>query len=380
MGALIFIIALILFVLLVVVHELGHAIAAKKSGVDVEEFGIGFPPRAWGKKLKNGVLFSLNWLPLGGFVKLKGEHDSAKGPGTYGGATLKNKAKILMAGVAINWLVAIVIFTILALVGMPKLIDNQFTIASDTKVVQNNVTVGLVGEDSPAERSGLQEGDTLISLDNQRVDSDQQVTEITTANQGKTIDIEYQRDGQTQITSAVLNDAEKAKQEGSLGVAPVQRTIQRSTWSAPITGVGMTIQLTGLTFQGLGTALGNLFVGLVQVINPNGEIREEGRGNIEEAGDSVSGPLGIFMILRSVSGESVLLMLYLIAVISLTLAVMNALPIPALDGGRLFVTLLYKWRGKILTKETEEKIHGYGFMALMIFVALITFVDVRRFF
>ena len=103
------IIGLIVLVLLVVIHELGHAIAARRNGVVVEEFGIGFPPKAWAKKLKNGVLFSINWLPLGGFVKLQGENDAASKKGDYGAATFWQKTKILFAGVVVNWLAAVVL-------------------------------------------------------------------------------------------------------------------------------------------------------------------------------------------------------------------------------------------------------------------------------
>src|SRR5258708_737988 len=121
----------ILFVGLVLVHEWGHLMVARRNGVEVEEFGLGLPPRAYSKKLKSGMILSLNWLPLGGFVKLKGEHDSDERPGSFGAATMWAKTKIMLAGVAANAVVGIALLTTLALIGMPKLIDNQFSVASD---------------------------------------------------------------------------------------------------------------------------------------------------------------------------------------------------------------------------------------------------------
>jgi regulator of sigma E protease len=378
-ALIIFILALIMFVLLVVVHELGHAIMARRNGVEVEEFGIGFPPRISGKKLKNGTLLSINWLPLGGFVKLKGENDDATGAGTYGGTSLKNKAKILLAGVVINWLTAVVIFTLLALVGMPKLVDNQFTIASDTSVAKQQVVVEVVGKDSPASRAGLAPGDQLLSINGQQITSAGQVKQITSQRAGQTVQIMYSHKKQQIQKSAALN-RDNSGGKGFLGVTPIERTTLRSTWSAPIVGAGLTAQLTGLTFQGLGNALGNLVVGLAQVINPSNYVRQEGHAHLQTASSNVSGPVGIFVLLKEVSADGLALVLYLIAVISLTLAVMNVLPIPALDGGRLFVTLVYRGLKKPLTKEAEEKIHGYGFVALLLLIALITVVDVRRYF
>lgn len=351
---------LFLFVGLIVVHELGHAIVAKRNGVVVEEFGIGFPPRAFKKKLKNGVLFTLNWLPLGGFVKLKGEHDAATGPGTYGGATMWAKAKILMAGVAINWLVAAFIFTILALIGLPKVFPNQFTIESDTKVSQSDVVVVIVPE-SPAEQAGLQTGDIIKSFAGQAITSESQLTDLTKANAGRTAPIIYERKGQINETEATLN-AEKSD-EGYLGVSPVAQITQQSTWSAPIVGVGVTAQFTFETLKGLGNVVASLF-----------------RADFAGAGAGVAGPVGIFGILKDSSESGIVPVLFLIGVISLTLAVMNTLPIPALDGGRLFVTLIFKALNKPLTKEREETIQAFGFMFLMLLVAVITVVDVRRLF
>ncbi|HSE29878.1 MAG TPA: M50 family metallopeptidase [Candidatus Saccharimonadales bacterium] len=351
---------LILFVGLIIVHELGHAIAAKRNGVEVEEFGIGFPPRAFAKKLKNGVLFSINWLPIGGFVKLKGEHDAASGDGTYGGATLWAKTKILLAGVAINWLVAVFIFTILALVGLPKVFPNQFTIPSDTVVVSSDVKVAVL-DDSPAAKAGLQSGDIIKSVAGQTVTSEAQLTDLTKASAGQTVPIVYERKGQINETEATLN-AEKTDQ-GYLGVAPTTQTAQRSTWSAPIVGVGVTVQFTYETIKGLFDVVKSLF-----------------KADFATAGASVAGPVGIFGILKDSSESGIVPVLFLIGVISLTLAVMNALPIPALDGGRLFVTLVFKALNKPLTKEREEAFQAGGFIFLMVLIVVVTVVDVRRFF
>jgi regulator of sigma E protease len=155
MQVFLFIVAILLFIGLVLVHEWGHYIAARRNGVDVEEYGLGFPPRAWGKKLKSGMILSLNWLPLGGFVKLKGEYDSDTRKGSFGAASLWAKSKIMLAGVTMNLLVGLGILTILALTGMPKLLDkdsvgeDQFTVKSDTKVISQQVRAGMVQDNSP---------------------------------------------------------------------------------------------------------------------------------------------------------------------------------------------------------------------------------------
>src|SRR5262245_23855485 len=113
MTILLLILGILLFIGLVVLHELGHFLAARRNGVDVEEFGIGFPPRAWQRKTRKDFIFSLNWLPIGGFVKLKGETDSATEKGSFGAASFRTKTKIMLAGVGMNLLAAFVIFTAL---------------------------------------------------------------------------------------------------------------------------------------------------------------------------------------------------------------------------------------------------------------------------
>lgn len=371
MSVLLLILGLLLFVALVVVHEFGHYIAARHSGVEVEEFGIGFPPRAWGKRLKNGTLLSLNWLPLGGFVKLKGEHDADTAKGSFGAASLPAKTKIMLAGVGMNLLAAWVFLTLLAVVGMPRLIDNQFSIKKDSHVVKQKVLAGYVEPGSPADRAGLRARDTLVSITTRQgqsyvIKTSEELSRATNANAGETVRIAFARSGQLKTATVQLRSREQVgsdKNKGFLGVAPVQYRIDRYTWSAPIEAAGVIGQFTKLTFAGIGHALGGLF-----------------SGNTARATEQVSGPVGIVVILKEGSLLGYQFVLMIIAVISLTLAIMNVLPIPALDGGRLFVTLAFRAVKKPLTKRREEWIHGTGFALLMLLFVLITFVDIRRFF
>lgn len=374
MSGILLSVGLILFVLLVVVHEFGHFIAARRGDVEVEEFGIGFPPRAWSRKLKSGMLFSLNLLPLGGFVKLKGEHDADSHAGSFGAASFATKVKIMVAGVGMNLLVAFVLFTGLALIGMPKLVDNQFTVGSDTKQVRNSVLVGFIENDSPASRAGLRQRDEIVAITSSDgrqtpIRSQEQLPTVTRSLEGQEVRIEIKRNGELQSATTELRskqevDASKnsAEPKGYLGITPTELTINRSTWSAPIVALGLIKQLTQLTFQGIGHAIGGLF-----------------SGNVSQASSQVSGPVGVFVLLKDGSLLGYQFVLMIIAIISLTLAIMNVLPIPALDGGKLFVMLVYRLLKKQLTPAAEDRIHGTGFALLMVLFVLITIVDVKRF-
>lgn len=372
-------IGLFLLVLLVVLHELGHAISARRNGVVVEEFGIGFPPRAWAKKLKNGVLFTLNWLPLGGYVKLQGEHDAADKPGDYGAASLWVKTKILLAGVFINWFTAVLIFTGLALTGLPKVIDNQFTVASDTVEVRKPVTVVKVSEDSPADKASLKAGDQIVRFAGQRLDAPKDLTALTKQYKGQSVEVIYNRDGTESIVRLTLR-GENTRSEGYLGVSADQRTTYRSTWSAPIVAVALTGQLTGVTLQGLGDMVATLGTGLVEKLNPSDNSQANANAKLDEVSSGVAGPVAILGILFPSAQEAgISALLFMTALISLALAIMNTLPIPALDGGRWFVTMLFRVLKKPLVKEVEEKIHGTGFIVLMALFVLVTIADVGKF-
>lgn len=384
MTAFLLVIGLILFVALVIVHEFGHFIMARRGGVEVEEFGIGFPPRAAVIARKKGTEYTLNWLPLGGFVRLKGENDSDTEPGSYGAARLSTKIKIMLAGVVMNLLTAFVLLTFLALIGLPKLIENQFTVGSDTKITRQEVLVAFVEPGSPAESAKLQPRDVLLSIGSSpkdckddcvietpdKIESQDKLPDITEKYSGQQIIITYKRAGEQKTAVAQLRDKKDVEAsrktdnpKGYLGISPTEFVVQRSTWSAPIVAAGFIKQVTELTFKGLGTALAGVF-----------------QGDSAKASAQVAGPVGIFVLLRDGSMLGYQFTLIIIAIISLTLAIMNALPIPALDGGRLFVTLLFRVIRRPLNKKTEDIIHGSGFAALMLLFVLITIVDIKRFF
>lgn len=385
MGLLI--LGLILFILLVVVHEYGHFLVAKRNGVDVEEFGVGFPPKLYGRKMGKGIFegyYTLNLLPLGGFVKLKGEHDADTEKGTYGSVSTPAKMRIMLAGVVMNLAAALALFTIVAWVGMPQLVDNQFTVKSDTTIIRSNVIASYVGSDSPAAKAGIQSGDIITALDGQTITTQEQLREATKSHAGQMVTIDYIRKGDTASTQAQLLSADEVNTslktdnpKGYLGVSPTEYKLARSTWSAPIVAIGVSAQFTKLTLVGLANAIGHISKALASAVTGQGQQAKE---QASEASENVSGPVGIFAILQQGSALGYQFILFVVALISLTLAIMNILPIPALDGGRAFVTGLFRIMKKPLRPKTEELIHGTGFAALMLLFIVITVVDVKRFF
>lgn len=277
-----------------------------------------------------------------------------------------------------NFLIAYILFTIIALIGMPQLVDNQFTVDSDTKIVTQQVLTGYIEPESPAAKAGLELNDQIVSITQKSNCSDcktytllkeSQLGEATQSLAGQEVEMIVVRSGESVTLTTTLLDEQTVtaskdtdNPKGFLGVVPTEFITQRSTWSAPVVGAGLTIQFTKLTFQGLW----GIVSGLLQ-------------GDTTQATEQVSGVVGVGYIFSSASFLGPVFMLLIVAVISLSLAIMNLLPIPALDGGRLFVTLLYRAMRKPLTQTAEERIHGTGFVLLMVLFVLITIVDVNRF-
>lgn len=373
------IVGLILLMILVIIHELGHAVAAVRNGVKVEEFGIGFPPRAKILGKYKGTLITLNWLlPLGGFCQLKGESDDDNEKGSYGAASFWAKTKILFAGVFMNLIASIVIFTILAFTGLPKIFPDQFAIASDNNGKNGIVQIANITASSPAEKAGLKKDDEIIKIDDTPIEISSQVSKLTKENAGESVKIQIKRDGVLIEKTVKLNNAENAS-KGYLGVQTSQAQFAdiKATWSAPIVGVATSLQFVGATFAGLGDMVSNLFSGLWGFMTGNSADSQK----IAAVGESVAGPVSILgVIFPSAMMAGPTQLFWLMGVISLTLTVMNILPIPGLDGGRWYLTAGFKLFKKKLTKEREATINGIGMMVLFGLIILITISDIFKLF
>lgn len=385
MGTLFVIIGFVLVIILIVAHEFGHFWVARRNGVVAEEFSIFFPPKLFKKRIKSkkgDYDFVIGALPLGGYVKLKGEHDSDSKPGTFGAASLWAKTKIMGAGVFINLVIALVLLTIVALVGMPKLLPNQFTIASDTKIVKNEIMADYVEPNSPAAAAGLQSTDQILALGPvgslTKLEQPDDLGKLTKQYAGQKVELAYEHDGQ-KITKPVelrSDQAVKGNNKGHLGVAVVPQafTLRRSTWSAPIVAIGFSAQVTKATFVALGHAFAGLGGYITNLISGNHAASSH---DLSQARDQFASPVGLYFILRSSGILGYQYLLLVIALISLTLAIINFLPIPAVDG-RVWLLLISRALKKPLSARREELINAVGMGVILVLGVLLIISDIFK--
>lgn len=350
--------------LLVLIHEAGHYFVAKRLGIKVEEFGFGFPPRLFGKKIGE-TIYSLNALPIGGFVKLFGEDEAGGGKvGSVSDAALNAKGKelkrayfarpawqrflVVVAGVVMNFFLAVVIISYLfAVQGVPT--------------PGNKVFIAAIAKNSPAEKAGLKIGDQVLAVNSVAITSPDQLIRITKDHLGQKVMLSVLTQRSEKETVVITPRVTYPSSEGAMGVAiEVQEIITRYPWYiAPIIGIRETAASTIMIVQGLGAAL-------VQFVSSG------------KAPQGVAGPIGIAQLTGQVVQIGPYAVLSLVAMLSLNLAVLNILPIPALDGGRLFF-ILYEM---IVRRKVNPKFEGYahaiGMAVLLALIVLITFHDVFR--
>jgi regulator of sigma E protease len=348
---------ILIFGVLVFVHELGHFVAARRNGVEVEEFGFGFPPRLYGKKVGR-TRYSINWIPLGGFVKLKGEDLNDTGKGSFGASSFWAKTKILFAGVTMNAALAYLILLWLCLTGLPPLIANQFSYGRQIEAQSAKVMAVDVAAGSPAADAGIARGSIISVANGTKLETEQQLLDFTKTHAGQTVLLGIEKGGNIATKSVTLRPADS--KDGYLGVTPFATTKTRySPIDAVITAAGLTVQLMWATLA----AFGNLVVGLFA------------HGKVS---DQVAGPVGIVVILANIVNFGAAYVLVFVASISISLAVINALPLPALDGGRWLLAAAQKVTKRQLSPKLETGIHAAGFFALIALMVVVTFFDIKR--
>jgi len=347
-SILVFIVVLSIIVLS---HEAGHFFAAKKAGIWVEEFGFGLPPRIVGKKIK-GTLYSINLLPFGGFVRLHGENrdeDIQKPKRAFLTKSKKVRASIVTAGVIMNFILAIVAFTIVYSVsGVPRE-------TRDVKILE-------VIPNSPAANSQLMSGDIVKKVGSTDITSTTQFIDVIEKDKGQKVKLTIQRDGEVETVS-ITPRANPPQNEGPLGVVISSTEVYYPPiYLRPFYGVYYGFKdaiFWGKTIiDGLGTIFAELFSGHVP--------------------SEISGPIGIYAITAEATQAGILDIINFIGILSVNLAILNILPFPALDGGRLLFIGLEGVIGKRILPKVENTIHAVGMVILLGLLLAITAHDIQR--
>lgn len=361
------ILIIILFASLVILHEWGHFVAARRNGVEVEEFGIGFIYRLWAKKVGK-TIYSINVLPLGGFVRLKGEDSNDTGKGTFASASIGAKTKILLAGVAVNILTCFVMVYVLCLTGLPALsggFEPSFLHSSYAQPKQLILVDVVPG--SPAASVGLKRGDYVLDGNGKALATDDDLRNFTKDNAGKIVTLTVRSAGDERDVTVKLRGPNVTS--GYLGVESQQ--VYKLKYD-PLSAVAAAAYVTGALFVATVVGVVKLILSIPVLI-----MGLFAKGVPAQA-DQASGPIGIFFLFEGVTALGLSYLFLLMANIAAALAAFNVMPIPALDGGRLAIIWVEKLRGRKIQPETEARIHAIGFMALIAFVVLISVYDLRK--
>ncbi|MEI6499295.1 MAG: site-2 protease family protein, partial [bacterium] len=331
-------------------------IAAKKAGVKVEEFAIGFPPRLIAFK-KGETEYSINLIPIGGYVKMLGELEQTKDKRALENQKPSKRFVIAIAGVVMNLLLAWFILTIGFAVGMSPIVSEPDSLPG--KKISSDLTIESVVADSAASKVGLRAGDIILEARAGGVvfsfDVPGKLSEFTTQNAGKEVTFKYKRDDV--ISEKIIQLSNTA--DGPLGVTTGSRTIVRVPWyQSPYIALVETYKITKLTFDFLGGFFGKLF--------STGKVAE-----------GVGGPVAIYIYTGLAVKLGIMTLMQFIAMLSINLALINILPFPALDGGRiLFILVEGIFRKKVVKERLENIIHTAGFALLLVLMVAITYKDV----
>lgn len=355
------IIFVVVLVVLILSHEFGHMVAAKLLGCRVEEFGIGFPPKLFGKKIGE-TLYTLNAVPLGGFVRITGEDGITEGDAKTDARSFANKnfvAKliILVAGVTMNVLLAVVIYTIIAGVGSTV---PAYDLPSNLPVVDKRVEVVSVESNPLLAKTDIKAGDVVLKVNDEMVANSEAAATAIKAFTGHELALTLRSNNIERVTKIVFDGNHSVGVPVGLSLLDVA-TYKVAWYKAPIEGVNATVRVVKMTAVGIGA----LFYNLIWQRHVPAD---------------VAGPVGIAKIVGDVGRQGAMPLLELMAVLSVNLALINILPIPALDGGRALFVIIEATGIKIFRGRREQLAHSIGFALLILLVLLITINDIRRLF
>jgi len=353
------IIFLLILGVIVFIHELGHFVTAKFFGVKVEEFGLGFPPKIFGKK-KGETEYTLNWIPLGGFVKIAGEDgENRDDPRSFGSKPVWQRTLILSAGVIMNFLLAAALFSFVLFAKFPQDISGVADKNLPANIDEIYVQVNSVVAGSPAEEAGLEAMDRILKIGDIEVDDTEDFENYSKTHPDSVAAITIQRGGET-IDKEIFVRGNPPEGQGATGIS-ISRlaVVQYSALGAIKEGFIYTADMAYLIVLS--------FVALFR------ELLFTGGTSME-----VSGPVGMVTMTQQAAQLGVLVLINFTALISINLAILNILPLPALDGGRIVFLIAEKIKGRPVSQEFEAKIHNAGFMLLMLLMVIVTFKDVAR--
>lgn len=341
--------SLIVFGLIIFVHEFGHYIVAKLAGVRVEEFALGMGPKVVSTK-RGDTMYSLRAFPLGGFCRMAGESGNQEftptaiiDPGRFDQKPVLARMGVVVAGPLMNFLLAILLFSLMfTFLGIPQ----GYT-----------TTIGEVRVGSPAEGVGLQPGDKIMQINGTKVNTWSEMVEIINGNAGVSLELQVEKAGKLQ-TLKVTPQVDPDTKVGLIGITPRDVIWQKIGLLAGLQeGLSKTWEITAMTV-----------LGLIEMIK--GKVSSEG----------VAGPVGIIQLIGESARFGFIYLINLTALISINLGLLNLLPIPALDGSRLLFMLVEAVRGKPVNPSKENFVHLIGFVLLMALMLLVTYKDLVRIF
>lgn len=350
------IVFILILAVLILVHELGHFITAVKLGVDVEEFAIGFPPKIVSWK-RRGVRYSINWIPMGGFVKIKGEQGEAlDDPRSFVNQPAWKKIFIVSAGVLMNFFLAFILLSVVFMSGFPQELTSDI---NQQNVRDKNIVILQIAKDGPADKAGLDIGDKILKVNGKTFGNDEDVYAQLEFLRGENVELTVLKNNNQEAIYNLRHEVLADEEESRLGIGITETgIIDYGFFGSIVQGAKVTFYMIVSIIVALYHLLANLII----------------RGDLAEG---FGGPVAVAVVTGQIVKMGFIHIVYFAALLSINLGVINFFPFPALDGGRALFILVQAVTRKKLNEKVEAWIHNSGFIVLIILLIVITFRDFR---